>query len=36
VHILGDGKIIKSGGAELVDIIEKDGYGWLKKEGSKA
>jgi Fe-S cluster assembly ATP-binding protein len=36
VHILGDGKIIKSGGAELVDIIEKEGYGWLKKEGSKA
>ena len=32
VHILADGKIVKSGGPELALQIEKEGYNWL---GSK-
>ena len=32
VHIIMDGKIIKSGGEELVEIIDQQGYGWLKEE----
>ncbi len=30
VHIMLDGKIVKSGKYELVDKLEKQGYGWLK------
>ena len=26
VHVLKDGRIVRTGGRELVDIIEKDGY----------
>jgi Fe-S cluster assembly ATP-binding protein len=26
VHIMSDGKIIKTGNLELVDVLEKDGY----------
>jgi Fe-S cluster assembly ATP-binding protein len=29
VHVLGDGKIIKSGGSELALELEAKGYGWL-------
>jgi len=29
VHVLADGKIIKSGGAELALELEAKGYGWL-------
>ena len=29
VHIMMDGKIIKSGNMELVDSLEKDGYNFL-------
>ena len=32
VHILMDGKIVKSGGKELVEYIEKNGYGKMKEE----
>ena len=31
VHILIAGKIVKSGGPQLAQIIEKKGYHWLKK-----
>lgn len=29
VHILKDGKIVKSGGSELISKIDKEGYDWL-------
>jgi len=32
VHILMDGKIVKTGGQELVESIEKDGYAKMKKD----
>ena len=32
VHVLMDGKIVKSGGIEIVEAIEKDGYGKMRKE----
>ncbi len=31
IHILYNGKIIKSGTKQLVDVIEKEGYDWIKK-----
>jgi Fe-S cluster assembly ATP-binding protein len=30
VHIIMDGKIVKSGGQELVEKIDAEGYDWLK------
>jgi len=32
VHVLSDGKIIKSGGKELAHELEQKGYGWIEKE----
>ena len=32
VHVLYDGKIIKSGGKELALELEKKGYDWITKE----
>ncbi|MFQ3229792.1 Fe-S cluster assembly ATPase SufC [Reinekea sp.] len=32
VHVLADGKIVKSGGKELALELEKEGYGWIEKE----
>jgi len=32
VHIMMQGRIVKSGGAELAERVEKDGYDWLKNE----
>ncbi len=32
VHVLFDGRIVKEGGAELVDQLEAEGYGWIKEE----
>jgi len=29
VHVLSDGKIVKSGNSELALAVEKDGYGWV-------
>jgi len=34
VHVLFDGKIVKSGGKELAFELEKKGYDWIK-EGIK-
>ncbi|MEN9898841.1 MAG: hypothetical protein RLZZ66_2490 [Pseudomonadota bacterium] len=31
VHVLADGKIVKSGGAELAFELEEKGYGWLEQ-----
>ena len=30
VHVMIDGQIVRSGGSELVDEVEKKGYDWLK------
>lgn len=32
VHVLLDGKIVKSGGKELAEKLEEHGYDWLKAE----
>ena len=32
VSILFDGRIVKEGGAELVEVLEKEGYGWIKEQ----
>ena len=32
VHILMDGRIVKSGGIELVEYIEKNGYQKMREE----
>lgn len=32
VHVLNDGKIVRSGGKELALKLEEEGYDWLKKE----
>jgi Fe-S cluster assembly ATP-binding protein len=36
VHILMNGRIVKSGGKELAHELEEKGYGWLEKEFAKA
>lgn len=36
VHILLDGRIVKSGGKELAHELEKRGYSWIKDEGAQA
>ena len=35
VHVLSQGKIVKSGGAELAHELEEHGYGWLTGEGEE-
>ncbi len=32
VHVLSDGRIVKSGGKELALELEKKGYGWIEEE----
>jgi Fe-S cluster assembly ATP-binding protein len=32
VHILYQGRIVKSGGSDLVDQLETKGYGWIREE----
>ena len=34
VHVLADGKIVKSGGPELALELEKKGYGWLEEQAA--
>jgi Fe-S cluster assembly ATP-binding protein len=31
VHVLSEGRIIKSGGKELALELEEKGYGWLEQ-----
>lgn len=31
VHVMAQGKLIRTGGMELVDLLEKDGYQWMNK-----
>ena len=33
VHVLANGRIVKSGGKELALELEEKGYGWLEKDG---
>ena len=32
VHVLYDGRIVKEGGPELVEVLEQRGYGWIREE----
>ncbi|HIV73709.1 MAG TPA: Fe-S cluster assembly ATPase SufC [Candidatus Pseudogracilibacillus intestinigallinarum] len=32
VHVIMQGRIVKSGGVELAERLEKDGYEWIKEE----
>ena len=32
VHVLFNGKIVRSGGKELAQELEEKGYEWIKKE----
>ena len=32
VHVMYDGKIVKSGGKELAQELEEKGYDWIKEE----
>ena len=32
VHVMFEGRIVKEGGAELVDELEQKGYGWIAEE----
>lgn len=34
VHVLSQGRIIKSGGAELAQALEQHGYGWVEAENA--
>jgi Fe-S cluster assembly ATP-binding protein len=36
VHVLSDGRIVRSGGKELALELEEKGYGWLEKEPGAA
>lgn len=36
VHVLVDGKIVKSGGKELALLLEERGYDWLREEAEAA
>lgn len=35
VHVLIDGRIVKTGGKELALSVEEQGYGWLEKQASE-
>ena len=32
VHVMMQGKVVKSGGSELAQRLEAEGYDWIKKE----
>ena len=36
VHVLADGRIVKSGGKELANELEEKGYAWLEESGEPA
>jgi len=35
IHVLADGRIVKSGGKELAMELERKGYGWLEEEAAR-
>ena len=36
VSIMYDGRIVKQGGPELVEQLEREGYGWVREEAGAA
>jgi Fe-S cluster assembly ATP-binding protein len=32
VHVMNNGRIVKQGGPELVEMLEQKGYGWIREE----
>ena len=36
VHVLADGRIVKSGGKELAEELEQKGYEWIEQEVAAA
>ena len=36
VHVLSDGRIVRSGGRELALELEAKGYGWIESEPAAA
>lgn len=34
VHVLSEGRLVKSGGPELAETLEAQGYAWLRKDAS--
>ena len=36
VHVMFDGRIVKSGGPELAERLESEGYDWVKGEPAVA
>ena len=36
IHVLSDGRIVRSGGPELAKELERTGYGWIEAETGKA
>jgi Fe-S cluster assembly ATP-binding protein len=34
VHVLSEGRIVKSGGKELAFELEEKGYGWIEADGA--
>ena len=36
VHILFGGRIVESGGPELVDVLEREGYDWVRSKYPEA
>ncbi len=35
VHVLSDGRIVKSGGKELAEELERKGYGWVEETAAR-
>jgi Fe-S cluster assembly ATP-binding protein len=36
VHVLSEGRIVRSGGRELALELEEKGYGWIEPEATGA
>jgi Fe-S cluster assembly ATP-binding protein len=36
VHVMFEGRIVKEGGPELVEVLEERGYGWIREEVAAA
>jgi len=36
VHVLAEGRIVKSGDRQLARLLEEKGYGWIEKEAARA
>ena len=36
VHVLSEGRIVRSGGSELAQTLEQQGYGWVREQAESA